>query len=211
MLQYYFETIFPRIPKKVSDGIIDYLKQHNLPTVGRGNGGVGGPDRRGVDEPNRRPASVKASLSVAFGQRAPNRAGAREEGRGRDPSAKEISRDRIAPPRERRSPPPSPPPKRVNREVDEGRAGHRDSHGYRSRSPNDRWRDRRPYDYYDRSRHDGRRDVSPVRRRSRSRDRSRDRGSRDRYSHKSRDVREVFREDAGGRRMDDSAIKSRYG
>lgn len=29
-----------------------------------------------------RPASVKASLSVAFGQRAPNRAGAREQGRG---------------------------------------------------------------------------------------------------------------------------------
>ena len=34
---------------------------------------AGGVDRRGVDEPNRRPASVKASLSVAFSQRAPNR------------------------------------------------------------------------------------------------------------------------------------------
>lgn len=43
---------------------------------------AGGADRRGVDDGRQRPASVKASLSVAFGQRAPNRAGAREEGRG---------------------------------------------------------------------------------------------------------------------------------
>ncbi len=43
---------------------------------------AGGADRRGVDDGGKRPASVKASLSVAFGQRAPNRAGAREEGRG---------------------------------------------------------------------------------------------------------------------------------
>ncbi len=35
-----------------------------------------------MDDGAKRPASVKASLSVAFGQRAPNRAGAREEGRG---------------------------------------------------------------------------------------------------------------------------------
>ena len=42
----------------------------------------GGADRRGIEEANRRPASVKASLSVALGQRAPNRAAAREEGRG---------------------------------------------------------------------------------------------------------------------------------
>lgn len=52
----------------------------------QGNGGAGGADRRGVDDGNRRPASVKASLSVAMGQRAPNRSGAREEGRGKDPS-----------------------------------------------------------------------------------------------------------------------------
>lgn len=43
---------------------------------------AGGADRRGVDDGRQRPASVKASLSVALGQRAPNRAGAREEGRG---------------------------------------------------------------------------------------------------------------------------------
>jgi pre-mRNA-splicing factor 38B len=74
-LQYYFETIFPRIPKKVEDDIQAELRRQGLPTKGKGNGGCGGPDRRGGDSGNQRPASVKASLSVAFGQRAPNRAG----------------------------------------------------------------------------------------------------------------------------------------
>jgi pre-mRNA-splicing factor 38B len=46
------------------------------------NASAGGTARRAIDEGNKRPASVKASLSVAMGQRAPNRAGAREEGRG---------------------------------------------------------------------------------------------------------------------------------
>lgn len=78
-LQYYFETIFPRIPKKVQDDIVEGLQARGLPTTGKGNGGAGGPDRRGADDGNRRPPSVKASLSVAFGQRAPNRAGARDD------------------------------------------------------------------------------------------------------------------------------------
>ncbi|GBF98688.1 pre-mRNA-splicing factor [Raphidocelis subcapitata] len=76
--QYYFETIFPRIPKKVQDDIIAALTARGLPTTGKGNAGTGGPDRRGADEGNRRPASVKASLSVAMGQKAPNRAGTKD-------------------------------------------------------------------------------------------------------------------------------------
>jgi pre-mRNA-splicing factor 38B len=80
--QYYFETLFPRIPKNVNDEIVQNLRDMGLSTNPLGNGGQGGPDRRGVDDGMRRPASVKASLSVALGQRAPNRAGAREEGRG---------------------------------------------------------------------------------------------------------------------------------
>ncbi|MEW5303276.1 MAG: hypothetical protein WDW36_005983 [Sanguina aurantia] len=83
--QYYFETIFPRIPKKVQDDIVEDLRRQGLPSSAKGNAGTGGADRRGADDGNRRPASVKASLSVAMGQRAPNRAGAREEGRGKDP------------------------------------------------------------------------------------------------------------------------------
>ena len=38
----------------------------------------------GLRDGARRPASVKASLSVAMGQRAPNRAGAREEDEATD-------------------------------------------------------------------------------------------------------------------------------
>ncbi|KAL0021675.1 hypothetical protein WJX77_010314 [Trebouxia sp. C0004] len=88
--QYYFETIFPRIPKPVNDEWVGKLHGMGLPAKALGNGGQGGPDRRGVDEPNRRPASVKASLSVAFGQRAPNRASAREEGRGLGAGMKNV-------------------------------------------------------------------------------------------------------------------------
>ena len=73
---------FPRIPKPVQDSMVAQLQAAQLPCKAVGNAGQGGADRRGLDEPNRRPASVKASLSVAFGQRAPNRATAREEGRG---------------------------------------------------------------------------------------------------------------------------------
>ena len=80
-MQYYFETIFPRVPKLVSDEIKSQLHRLKLPTEPVGNGGQGGRNRRGGSS-NARPASVKASLSVAFAQRAPNRAGAREEGRG---------------------------------------------------------------------------------------------------------------------------------
>lgn len=81
MMQYYFETIFPRIPKTVGDEIRGYLRDWGLPTEARGNAGQGGADRRGMDDGSRRPASVKASLSVAFGQRAPNRPGVREVSR----------------------------------------------------------------------------------------------------------------------------------
>jgi hypothetical protein len=107
--QYYFETIFPRIPKKVEDEIQAGLRSRGLPTKGRGNGGCGGADRRGGDDGNRRPASVKASLSVAFGQRAPNRAGTKDTARfkaaeaavgaggGRGGSSRSRSRSREAP------------------------------------------------------------------------------------------------------------------
>ena len=80
--QYYFETIFPRIPKSVNDEIVDALRRMGFATQPVGNAGQGGPSRRGGE--SKRPASVKASLSVALGQRAPNRSGVREDGRGLD-------------------------------------------------------------------------------------------------------------------------------
>merc|ERR1712050_714193 len=69
----YFETLLPRFPEPLKREWISKLKKMDLPTRSVGNGGQGGVDRRGMDEPNRRPASVKASLSVGFKQRAPNR------------------------------------------------------------------------------------------------------------------------------------------
>jgi hypothetical protein len=63
-VQYYFETIFPRIPKPVHDDLVSKLTAMGLPSRAVGNAGQGGPDRRGIEEANRRPASVKASLCV---------------------------------------------------------------------------------------------------------------------------------------------------
>lgn len=60
--QYYFETIFPRIPKPVQDDFVSKLTSMGLPSRAVGNAGQGGADRRGIEEANRRPASVKASL-----------------------------------------------------------------------------------------------------------------------------------------------------
>ena len=58
-VQYYFETIFPRIPKPVADDLAAKLADAGLPAKAIGNGAQGGPDRRGIEEANRRPASVK--------------------------------------------------------------------------------------------------------------------------------------------------------
>jgi pre-mRNA-splicing factor 38B len=81
---FYFETLFPRMPKPVADEIEGKLRERGLPTRAAGNGGAGGPDRRGGGPGDGRPQSVKMSLSVAFGQRAPNRAGgARDDHRSR--------------------------------------------------------------------------------------------------------------------------------
>lgn len=69
----YFETLLPRFPEPLKREWTKKLNDIGLPTKSMGNGGQGGTDRRGIDEPNKRPASVKASLSVGFKQRAPNR------------------------------------------------------------------------------------------------------------------------------------------
>ncbi len=58
-LQYYFETIFPRIPKPVGDDLSSRLAAVGLPSKTVGNAGQGGADRRGVEDGSRRPASVK--------------------------------------------------------------------------------------------------------------------------------------------------------
>ena len=147
--QYYFETIFPRIPKKVEDDIQAALRSRGLPTKGKGNGGCGGANRRGGDEGNRRPASVKASLSVAFGQRAPNRAGTRKltgDGRaGAGGSSRDRSRD----------------PSREPAAADERRgAGYGRSRSSSRERPRDRYNG---YDSRDRDRDRGARDYDSRR------------------------------------------------
>ncbi|GIL42841.1 hypothetical protein Vafri_697 [Volvox africanus] len=222
--QYYFETIFPRIPKPVQDAINEELKSRNLPTTAKGNGGAGGADRRGVDDTgNRRPASVKASLSVAFGQRAPNRSGAREEGRGRDPSAT-MRESTVGSGKVRSSASPDPPRDRDRREPPPARRDYdRDRDGRGGGASSDR-RDRG----YDRDRRDAREKARVRDERDYGREHDRDRARRshdDRTEsrHRSRsrsndrrdggrDARDVFREGAAReRRGNEDDVRARYG
>ncbi|KAI3451354.1 hypothetical protein Pfo_008019 [Paulownia fortunei] len=73
--QYYFDTLFPRIPVLVMRTVVANLENMKLPTK---HCGVTGESTRGSDETARRPPSVKAALSVSFGQRAPHRASTRD-------------------------------------------------------------------------------------------------------------------------------------
>uniref|UniRef100_A0A7N1A2Y2 Pre-mRNA-splicing factor 38 n=1 Tax=Kalanchoe fedtschenkoi TaxID=63787 RepID=A0A7N1A2Y2_KALFE len=74
--QYYFDTLFPRIPVPVMRQIVTNLEKLKLPT--KHCGVTGDTTRHGSDDTARRPPSVKAALSVSFGQRAPHRASTRD-------------------------------------------------------------------------------------------------------------------------------------
>uniref|UniRef100_A0A0D6R018 Pre-mRNA-splicing factor 38 n=1 Tax=Araucaria cunninghamii TaxID=56994 RepID=A0A0D6R018_ARACU len=74
--QYYFDTLFPRIPVPIMRQITANLERMKLPT--RLAGVTGDSSRHGSDDTARRPPSVKAALSVSFGQRAPHRASTRD-------------------------------------------------------------------------------------------------------------------------------------
>jgi len=84
--QFYFETIFPRIPKPVEIDIEKKMRELGVSTHARGNGGQGGPSRRGggADGGRSRPASVKAALSVGIGNRGPHKSYQHHEDRNRD-------------------------------------------------------------------------------------------------------------------------------
>lgn len=73
--QYYFDTLLPRIPVPVMRTVVSSLENMKLPTKPSGSTGD---STRGSEETARRPPSVKASLSVSFGQRAPHRASTRD-------------------------------------------------------------------------------------------------------------------------------------
>lgn len=230
--QFYFETIFPRVPKPVHDEICGHLKEMGLPTVAVGNAGQGGADRRGVNDGTARPASVKASLSVAFGQRAPNRAGAREQGRGMGADLQVGSGAHRSPsPYKREERPAS--RNECQRDRDDRRTNRndwkerRDGRWRDEKERNGRKEERRERDYRrersrsrDRTyRQDGQ--EREYQRRSRSRDYERRRDdrkyekrrsrSRERQRSSSRDARDVFRDRAAPVHTNPDKIREVYG
>ncbi|KAL5224428.1 hypothetical protein ABZP36_011067 [Zizania latifolia] len=74
--QYYFDSLLPRVPLLILRQVTAHLEKMKLPT--KQSGMTGDSSRLGSDDTARRPPSVKASLSVSFGQRAPHRASTRD-------------------------------------------------------------------------------------------------------------------------------------
>jgi pre-mRNA-splicing factor 38B len=93
--QFYFETIFPRIPKPVEIDIEKKMRELGVSTHARGNGGQGGPSRRGgADGGRSRPTSVKAALSVGIGNRGPHKSYQHHDDRDRRRSGRGRGTDR---------------------------------------------------------------------------------------------------------------------
>ncbi|XP_024401375.1 pre-mRNA splicing factor SR-like 1 [Physcomitrium patens] len=150
--QYYFDTLFPRIPVPILRQITACLERMKLPT--QPSGVTGNSSRHGSDDTARRPPSVKAALSVSFGQRAPHRAFTRDSSPVR----------RTAPIREAGG---------ADAERDKNRDYGRD------KGRNSRDRDRRDSEARDRGRDGEQKDRAIERERERSRDYDRE-GSRGR-------------------------------
>ncbi|KAG8067342.1 hypothetical protein GUJ93_ZPchr0005g14604 [Zizania palustris] len=181
--QYYFDSLLPRVPLPVIRQVTSNLEKMKLPT--KLSGVTGDSSRHGSEDTARRPPSVKASLSVSFGQRAPHRASTRES----SPVRRTVTHDD----RRRSS---SPSHRSGSREVpDRDRSSHDRDHDrdYRSRHSAERQDDRRDHDY--RSRHsaerqDDRRDRDYRSRHSAERqDDQRDRDYRSRHSAERQDDR----------------------
>uniref|UniRef100_A0A0E0PTE6 Pre-mRNA-splicing factor 38 n=1 Tax=Oryza rufipogon TaxID=4529 RepID=A0A0E0PTE6_ORYRU len=90
--QYYFDSLLPRVPLPILRQVTGHLEKMKLPT--KQSGITGDSSRLGSDDTARRPPSVKASLSVSFGQRAPHRASTRDSSPVRKtlPSARDRER-----------------------------------------------------------------------------------------------------------------------
>ncbi|BBG92726.1 PRP38 family protein [Prunus dulcis] len=182
--QYYFDTLFPRIPVPVLRQIVAHLEKMKLPT--KLSGITGEATRHGSDDTARRPPSVKAALSVSFGQRAPHRASTRDSS-----------------PVRRTLPPPPPYDKASS---DDLRTHRSQSREYSDREYSDRDRDRDRGRDRDRNREREReRDSDRDRERYKERERDRDRDrARERVRDKERE-REKDRE-----RSSDYDRRSKY-
>ncbi|XP_073289068.1 pre-mRNA splicing factor SR-like 1 isoform X1 [Primulina huaijiensis] len=196
--QYYFDTLFPRIPVPVLRTIVTNLENMKLPSK---HCGTTGESTRGSEETARRPPSVKASLSVSFGQRAPHRASTRDSSPVRRTITPSYDRDADS----RRSPNHH---RGQSRDLSDREYSDRDKDRERERDRNkDRSRDR------DRD-HERDKDRDRDRYRERERDRDRrheyDRRSRDSYGRDyERSENEVHRLREGSSRHSRSRSRSR--
>ncbi|OEL17284.1 hypothetical protein BAE44_0021695 [Dichanthelium oligosanthes] len=201
--QYYFDSLLPRIPLPVTRQVTANLERMKLPT--KLSGATGDSSRQGSEDTARRPPSVKASLSVSFGQRAPHRASTRDSSPVRRTITHDDPRRSYSPSRHGGSRE-GPDHDRSDRELDRSsrdrdRSSRDQDHDRDIRDYHRRERDSRDRDFY-RSRHseerrDDRRDRessryrrSSSRHRSRSRSRSRGRRSRSRSRSQSRSCNE---------------------
>ncbi|KAL3339028.1 hypothetical protein AABB24_027909 [Solanum stoloniferum] len=176
--QYYFDTLLPRIPVPVVRTAVANLEKMNLPT--KLSGSIGD-SSRGSEETSRRPPSVKASLSVSFGQRAPHRASTRDSSPIRrtiapPPYDKDGANGSRRSPSMRRSQSRDLSDREIS-ERDRGRDRDRDKERTRDR---ERDRDRDRYRDQERERDRGR-DRDRDRRYDHERDRERDRDRRHDY------------------------------
>ncbi|KAG9131039.1 hypothetical protein Leryth_006774 [Lithospermum erythrorhizon] len=197
--QYYFDTLLPRIPVPILRTITANLGKMNLPTK---HCGVTGESTRGSDDTARRPPSVKASLSVSFGQRAPHRASTRDSSpvrRTLPPPPYDRDRDRDE---SRRSPSSR---RSQSRDLPDRQYSSRDRAGSREM---DRHRDHRHMKERERDR-DSHRDRGRDRDRERERDRDRRYDYDRRYRESSRDNERSRYPREGGHRRSKSRSRSR--
>ncbi|CAL5044697.1 unnamed protein product [Urochloa decumbens] len=171
--QYYFDSLLPRVPLPILRQVTGHLEKLKLPT--KQSGMTGDSNRLESNDTARRPPSVKASLSVSFGQRAPHRASTRDSSPVRRTLTSKQEKERSydgdrarSPPRKRRS-----------------QSRERDHHSERDRSDRDRGsykdrdHDRHARDHRDRNHHrSSYSDRDGERRGREKRDRDSDRSGR---------------------------------
>ncbi|GAB2224828.1 hypothetical protein Droror1_Dr00005605 [Drosera rotundifolia] len=193
--QYYFDTLFPRVPVPVLRQITANLEKMKLSA--KPSGIIGENSRHGSEDTARRPPSVKAALSVSFGQRAPHRASTRDSSPVRRAMAPSYDRNggedsRRSPSRHRGQSHDLSDREHADRGGSVGRGHDRNKDRYRdresSRDRKSRSRDREnDYDRdEDRDRDRDRRNDYDRRSRSRDRERDYDRDRRHDYDRRSR-------------------------
>ncbi|CAN6179448.1 unnamed protein product [Urochloa humidicola] len=178
--QYYFDSLLPRVPLPILRQVTGHLEKLKLPT--KQSGMTGDSNRLESNDTARRPPSVKASLSVSFGQRAPHRASTRDSSPVRRTLTSKQEKERSHDGDRARSPP--------RKHQSQSREHDHDSE--RDRSDRDRGRykdrdhDRHARDYRDRDHHrSSYSDRYGEKRGREKRDRDSDRGGRS-STHRSR-------------------------